>query len=52
MIANAIQKAVEHCKAYLNGKEDLAYLSCFRRKIKFSSDMLDNYYEELQKTIY
>ena len=40
MIAKTLQKASEYCKNYLDNKDDLAYLSCFRRKIPFSPDVI------------
>ena len=44
MIANAVQKASEFCRNYLDNKDDLAYLSCFRKKIPFSPELCQEVY--------
>jgi hypothetical protein len=41
MIATALQKAKQYCKKYLSNKEDLAYLSCFRKKIPYPREVLE-----------
>ena len=36
IITRALQKATEYCQKYLDKKEDLAYLSYFRKKVNFT----------------
>ena len=37
IVAKALQRGQEFCTNYLSMKEDLAHLSCFRKKIKFDA---------------
>ena len=40
LISRAQQAAQQECRSYFSSKEDLAHVSCFRKKIKFDANVV------------